>query len=256
MPDAARKRRPAPDQARWRPGGLVAVLAGGLRRPAGAARSLARRLRVPLPGPRRTPFTFWYLTVLMATTIVLRSVHPQTAQHLLEWSSTNVVELSRHPLQVLVLSALWLPGVVWAPYALMYTLVVAPVERAVGGRWTALVFLSGHLIATLATEIPVAILLWLGDLGRQWATVLDVGVSYGLYTTLGVLFGLLAGRWRWTGLAVAECGTLCWLALTRDMTGAGHLIALNLGLLWWRWLHRRGMSGTLRPLARPAADLR
>src|SRR5215212_5583341 len=180
---------------RWRLGGRLAGRLGW-RLPAFAVvpALVTHRVWVPLPTPRRTPFTFWYLAVLMVTTIVLRTVHPQTAQHLLQWSSTNVAELSRHPVRVLVMSALWLPGVVWAPYALMYTLVMAPVERVVGGRWTALVFVSGHLVATLATEVPVAILIRLGDLGRQWATVLDVGVSYGLYTTLGVLFGLLAAR--------------------------------------------------------------
>jgi len=178
---------------------------------------------------------------------VLRLVGPQTAQRVLQWSSTNLAELSRHPIEVMVLSALWLPGLVWAPYAVMYTVVLAPVERAVGGRWTALVFVSGHLVATLATQLPLALLIWLGKLGRQWENVLDVGVSYGLYTTLGVLLGLLVARWRWIWLAVAEGGTLVWLAAERDLTGVGHLIALNLGLLWWRWLYRRGVFGTVRP---------
>lgn len=223
--------------------------AATLRRIAAAAAIVPPRYRIRLPSPRRTPFTFWYLMVLLVTTIVLRSVSPQTAQHMLQWSSTNVAELSRHPLEVMVLSALWLPGLVWAPYAVMYTVVLAPVERAVGGRWTAMVFVSGHLIATLATQLPVALLIWLGGLGRQWENVLDVGVSYGLYTTGGVLLGLLAPRWRWIWLAVAECGTVVWLAIAHDPTGAGHLIALNFGLLWWRWLDRRGVFGTLRPWA-------
>jgi hypothetical protein len=216
-----------------------------------------RRTGIVLPSPRRTPFTFWYLVVLLGTTIVLRSVAPPTAQRLLEWSSTNVTELSAHPLRVLVFSALWLPGLVWAPYAVMYTVVIAPVERAVGGRWTAMVFLSGHLLATLLTEVPIAIMIWLGHLGRQWATVLDVGVSYGLFTTLGVLLGLLVPRARWIGLAVVEAGALLWLALDRDLDGVGHLIAINLGLLWWRWLAGRGVFGTIAvwsPLRRPATS--
>jgi hypothetical protein len=220
-----------------------------LLRLAGAAWAVPGRYGIRLPSPRRTPFTFWYLMVLLGTTIVLRSVSPQTAQHLLLWSSTNITELRRHPIEVMIASALWLPGLVWAPYALMYTVVLAPVERAVGGRWTAMVFVSGHLFATLATQLPVALLIWLGELGRQWDSVLDVGVSYGVYTTGGVLVGLLVPRWRWIWLAIAEGGTLLWLALAHDLTGAGHLIALNLGLLWWRWLDRRGVFGTLRPWA-------
>jgi Rhomboid-like protein len=205
------------------------------------------RSGIRLPTPRRTPFTFWYLIVLLGTTILLRSVRPQTAQRLLEWSSTNVLELSHHPLRVIVFSALWLPGLVWAPYALAYTLVLAPLERAVGARWTALMFLSGHLLATLATEVPVAIMLWLGRLGQQWETVLDVGVSYGVATTFGALLGLLVPRWRWLALIIAECWTLLVLGIEHDMTSVGHVIALNLGLLWWPWLARRKVLGSLRP---------
>lgn len=212
------------------------------------ARAVARS-GIRLPGPRRTPFTFWYLVVLLGTTIALRSVHPQTAQRLLEWSSTNVLELTHHPLRVLLLSAVWLPGLVWAPYALAYTLILAPLERVLGGKWTALVFASGHLLATLATEIPVAILLWFGHLGRQWETVLDVGVSYGVATTFGALLGLLVPRWRWPLLAFTEVWMLLDLALQHDMTSAGHIIALNLGLLWWPFLAHRGALGSLRPWA-------
>lgn len=206
------------------------------------------RSGIRLPGPRRTPFTFWYLMVLLASTILLRSVQPRTAHQLLEWSSTNVLELSEHPVRVILFSAVWLPGLLWAPYALAYTLILAPLERAVGTWWTALVFLSGHLLATLATEVPVAVLLWLGDLGRQWETVLDVGVSYGVATTFGALLGLLVPRWRWPSLVAAECWVLLVLGVVHDMTSVGHVIALNLGLLWWPWLARRGVLGSIRPL--------
>jgi hypothetical protein len=205
-----------------------------------------------LPGPRRTPFTFWYLVLLLASTIVLRLVPRQTGYRMLEWSSTNVLELSQHPVRVILFSAVWLPGLVWAPYALAYTLILAPLERTVGSGWTALVFLSGHLLATLATEVPVAILLWLGDLGRQWETVLDVGVSYGVATTFGALLGLLVPRWRWPGLIIAECWVLLVLGVEHDMTSAGHVIALNLGLLWWPWLSRRGVLSSIRPFQQPA----
>jgi rhomboid family protein len=201
-----------------------------------------------LPSPRRTPFTFWYLVVLLGSTIALRSVRPETAHRILEWSSTNVLELQQHPIRVLLFSAIWLPGLIWAPYALVYTIVLAPLERTVGARWTVLVFASGHVIATLLTEVPVAILLWLGRLGQQWETVLDVGVSYGVATTFGALCGLLVPRWRWPVLAVAEAWAIAVLASAPDMTSAGHLIALNLGLLWWPWLSRHTAGlGQLRP---------
>src|SRR5262249_33086701 len=168
-------------------------------------------------------------------------------------SSTNVTELSRHPVEVLIVSALWLPGLVWTPYAVIYTVVLAPVERVVGGRWTALVFASGHVIATLATQLPVALLIRFGHLGRSWADVIDVGVSYGLYTPGGMLLGMLVPRRRLLLLLLTEAGSIAWFAAAPDVSGAGHLIALNLGLLWWRWLAGRGLLGALATrLPRPA----
>ncbi len=229
--------------------GVGVVLPPRLRRLVGG-RTLAmlHRAAPRLPHPQRTPFTFWYLAVLLASTIVLRSVSPRTATHLLALSSTNVHELARHPITVMVMSALWLPGYVWAPYAVLYTLLLAPVERAVGARWTALVFASGHVIATLATQLPVAVMISLGWLGRGWSDVLDVGVSYGLFATGGALLGMLIPRWRLVGLVAAEATALVGLALEHDVAGPGHLIALNIGLLWWRWLAGRGLSGTMRGL--------
>src|SRR5262249_31666673 len=139
----------------------------------------------------------------------------------------------------------WLPGLVWTPYALLYTVLLAPVERVVGGRWTALVFASGHVIATLATQLPVALLIRLGHLGRSWADVVDVGVSCGLSTTGGMVLGMLVPRWRLPLLLLAEAGSIAWFAAAPEVAGAGHLVALNLGLLWWRWLAGRGLLGRL-----------
>src|SRR5262249_61744418 len=117
--------------------------------------------------------------------------------------------------------------------------------RVLGARRTILVFASGHLVATLATQVPVAVLIGLGSLGRGWADILDFGVSYGLLTATGVLLAMLTRRRRWVGLLVTPAAVASWLALDPGVTSAGHLVALNVGLLWWPWLTRRGLTGTL-----------
>jgi hypothetical protein len=208
-------------------------------------------VRAALPGPTRTPFTFWYLVLLLITTIVLHSVDACTEHDLLAWSSTNVDQLRHAPIRVMLASALWLPGLRWVPSAVTFSLVPAPVERRLGSRWTVAVFASGHVLATLVTELPIAWLVQVGDLPDSWADILDVGVSYGFFCTLGVLAGLLAGRLRWLGLAAAEAFVIGALMLDTELSSIGHVVALNLGVtLWWPWLAGRGMYGALGPQAR------
>lgn len=205
------------------------------------------RLRSVLPNPVRTPFTFWYLVLLLATTIALRSVDTRTEYHVLQWSSTNVAHLRHAPIRAMLASAMVLPGLKWAPNAMIFSLVLAPVERQIGSRWTIAVFASGHVLATLVTELSVAWLVWFGVLPGSWVHILDVGVSYGFFSVLGVLVGLLASRWRWLGLAAAEVLVFGGLIMDVGLASIGHVVALNLGVvLWWRWLAERGVYGTLQ----------
>jgi len=206
------------------------------------------RLARALPAPGRTPFTFWYLAVLLASSIVQRLVGPRAQRHILQWSSTNVAHLGHDPVRVLVASALWLPGQPWVPAAICFTLVLAPVERRIGSRWTLAVFASGHVLATLVTELPVAWLVRYGELPRHALHVVDVGVSYGFLSTVGVLAVLFAPGWRWVALVAAELYVVGLLVTDPGLANVGHLLALNVGIvLWWRWLSYRGLSGSLRP---------
>src|ERR1700754_2697305 len=98
-----------------------------------------------LPSPARTPFTFWYLGLLGLTTILLHFGRPEVVQRLLAMSSTDAVNLAHHPVRALFLSALWLQDAHWLAYAAIFTLVLAPLERRIGWRWTVGVFASGHV---------------------------------------------------------------------------------------------------------------
>jgi hypothetical protein len=217
------------------------------------ARRMGTRVAGLLPGPRRTPFTFWYLLVLAATTLLIRLATPEAAHRLLAMSSTDAVNLAHRPVSVLILSALWLVDGHWLAYAAIFSLVLAPVERRIGWRWTALVFASGHVLATLATELPVlwatrAHLLPHGD-----AHLLDVGVSYGFYATAGALLLMLATPARWWVLALLNlsiAGIYLTMGVTSAdsvVTAAGHTLALYTGLLGWLPLLRtRGLIGSVR----------
>lgn len=213
--------------------------------------AVARRVLPLIPSPRRTPFTFYYLVLLALTTLLLRFGRPAAVHHLLALSSTDAVNLQRHPVQVMLLSALWLQDEHWLVYALIFSVVIAPLERRIGTKWTILIFASGHVLATLATELPVLIAVRAHWLPRVDGHLLDVGVSYGLFAVAGALSMLLPIRPRWWVLGlfnviiVAIYVAMDPTSTDAMVTVAGHLLSLYIGMLGWLpWLRRRGLVGS------------
>lgn len=208
-------------------------------------RRVLRRLAADAPHPRATPFTFWYLALLLVSTIMLRLVSTRTADALLRWSSTSAVNLHRHPIGSLIASALWVDGR-WWPYLIAFSVVLAPVERRIGSLRTILVFLSGHVIATLVTELPVGWQVRHNLLPRAMARLTDIGVSYGFATGLGVFVLMLPTKARWVVGVLAELVVLGAVAADVTVTSVGHACALQIGLFGWlAWVRRRGLLGAL-----------
>ncbi len=222
-------------------------------------RSVPARLRAGvgtvlrlLPTPRRTPFTFYYLGLLGLTTILLHYGRPAAVHRLLALSSTDAVNLQRHPIQVLLLSALWLQDAHWLIYAVIFTAVIAPLERRIGTGWTILIFASGHVLASLATELPVLVAVHAHLLPRVDGRLIDVGVSYGFFAVAGALSVLLPTPVRWWVLGLLNASILA-IYLSTDPTStdalvtvAGHVLSLYIGMLGWLpWLRRRGLVGSL-----------
>jgi hypothetical protein len=215
-------------------------------------RAAARRVARLLPGPRTTPFTFWYLVVLALTTLFIDFATPTAAARLMRISSTSAINLERHPVQVLFLSALWLADQHWLIYAAIFTAVIAPLERRIGTRHTVLVFASGHVLATLATELPVLVAVRTHLLPMVDGHLVDIGVSYGFFATAGALLLMLPAPVRWWAIGALNASIL---AMYLDMgvtdldsvvTTAGHLLAAYVGMLGWLpWLRRRHLVGSL-----------
>lgn len=204
-----------------------------------------------LPTPRSTPFTFWYMTVLALTSALAEYADPALVQALHQGSSTDVAHLVRTPVLVLVASALWVAGGVVSPYTLGFVLVLTALERRVGGRRTAAVFLVGHVLATLATEVPVGLSVLAGQLPESSLHRLDYGISFGVAASVGALAGLLSPWARWPILTVFG-GMLVddLIAFTDPMTNWGHLLALAIGIALWPVVRRWGRG------ARNAAEPR
>ncbi|MDT7726331.1 MAG: hypothetical protein QOI21_2907 [Actinomycetota bacterium] len=198
-----------------------------------------RRALLLLPTPKRTPFTFFYLALLLGTTLFLRFGDPTLGARLLELSSTDAHNLWRRPLFALLTSAFWVSGGVWLPCVAIFSVAVAPLERRVGTLRTIGVFFSGHVLATLATELPVLWAIRSGELPRVDGHWLDIGVSYGFFTTAGALVFLLAGRARlWALLTMEALIVLVYITdepttLAAVVTLLGHATAAHLGLFFW-----------------------
>ncbi|WP_142266147.1 rhomboid-like protein [Streptomyces sp. SLBN-115] len=201
-----------------------------------------RRYRVPVP------FTLSYAAVLAGTSFLTAHVGPSLVHALHQGSSTDVAHLVRTPVLVLVASALWVAGGLASPFTLGFLAVLTTLERRIGGVRTAVVFLFGHVLATLATEVPVGLAVLVGRLPESSLHRLDYGISFGVAASVGALAGLLGPWLRWPLLA-AFGGMLLQelIAFTDPMTNWGHLIALGIGVGTWPWLRRLPRSRPLRP---------
>ncbi|ORT61468.1 rhomboid-like protein [Streptomyces sp. CB03238] len=198
-----------------------------------------RRAARLLPTPTGAPFTFGYTLVLVATSLFAEYGDPDTVAQLLRASSTDVAHLTRTPLLVLVASALWVAGGLFSPYAIGFVFVLTALERRIGAWRAAAVFLVGHVVATLATEVPVGLSVLAGHLPDSSLHRLDYGISFGLMASVGALAGLLAPVARGVVLAWVSVMLLQDLVAFEDpLTDWGHPLALLIGVGCWPLLRR------------------
>ncbi|MEV7323005.1 rhomboid-like protein [Streptomyces sp. NPDC093970] len=212
--------------------GPVAVAAAKIPRP-------APRPWLLLPTPAGTPVTFAYAAILALTSFFAAHVGPALLYTVHQDSSTDVAHLLRTPVFVLLASALWIAGGLLSPFFFAFVLVLTALERRIGGARTILVFLAGHVLATLATEVPVGLAVLAGRLPDTSLHRLDYGISFGVAAGTGALCGLLTPWLRWPLLALVVWSLVTDLMALQDpMTDWGHLIALAIGTALWPTVRR------------------
>ncbi|MFJ4524907.1 rhomboid-like protein [Streptomyces sp. NPDC088810] len=219
--------------------GTPAVAPAAVPAPPSLPLSRLTRLRHLLPTPAGTPFTFVYGAVLAVTSLVAALADPALVHTLHQGSSTDVAHLVRTPVLVLPASALWIAGGIVSPYAALFVLVLTALERRIGGMRAACVFLAGHVLATLATEVPVGLAVLAGHLPGTSLHRLDYGISFGVAASIGALAGLIRPWFRWSALALTAGVLLTDLvAYTDPLTDWGHVIALAIGVSTWPLVRR------------------
>ncbi|MFF1837681.1 rhomboid-like protein [Streptomyces sp. NPDC058231] len=188
---------------------------------------------------RSAPGTYLWLAILFVTTVLVHQMSPAFEEAFLRRSSTNVHELSRDPVRVLISSAFWIEGGHWLPYAFLYTVFQAPVERWLGTlRWFGVAALS-HVLATLVSEGVLAWAVQRGHAPQSSFNALDIGVSYALAGVVAVLTYRVPSPWRYVYLlaVLALYGTP--LVTGRTFTDLGHLTAALIGLACYPLTRRR-----------------
>ena len=179
---------------------------------------------------RSAPATYAYLTILFFTSWILVGLSDRLADRLLLAQSTNLHHLGNDPVRVLVGSAFWAPGrydLVLS--AVLFTIVLAPVERRIGSKRTIGLFAIGHVGATLLTAAGLWIALRFDAVERSVVNARDVGTSYGFFAVAAAMTVLLAEDLRGP-YAAALTGYLATTAVLAGSFGDyGHLAAMVLG---------------------------
>ncbi|MEU3370716.1 rhomboid-like protein [Streptomyces sp. NPDC006660] len=187
---------------------------------------------------RSTPGTHIWLLSIAITSLVIQLSTRELERFLLHRNSSNIHELTKHPVQSLFTSAFWIenPSSLLL-YLVMFEVIHGTVERWLGTlRWLCTVGI-GHVVATLISQEYV---LWSIQnqhlpkrLAHAMSHVVDIGVSYGLAASAGILVYRLPRPWRWFYLA----GVLAFfgvpLATGGTFTDLGHVTALAIGFACW-----------------------
>lgn len=140
------------------------------------------------------------------------------------WASTNVHNLTHHPVSCMIASAFFPTGA-----RLLWPAIIALAmfgANAVLGNWrTAVTCAAGHVIGTLVSEGIVAYQIGHGTRPAAARFITDVGPSYVVVTAIAV--GLLWGRWPVRCAAALDLAGL--VIIGGIFTGISHLAVAAVG---------------------------
>ncbi|MGH4029518.1 rhomboid-like protein [Actinomycetota bacterium Odt1-20B] len=195
-----------------------------------AEHPVARAARAVRSYVRSAPGTYLWLAALFVTTVAMHHMSPEFEDEFLRQRSTNIHELSKNPVRVLISSAFWIDGGGWLSYAVLYTVFHATVERWLGTwRWLA-VAAGAHVAATLISEGVLLLAVRHGAAPASSVNTLDVGVSYALAGVVAVLTYRLPRPWRYGYLLGVLVVYGIPLAGGRTFTDLGHFTSVLIGL--------------------------
>ncbi|MFJ3790711.1 rhomboid-like protein [Kitasatospora sp. NPDC090091] len=194
--------------------------------------------------PRRSPLTFAYVCLLLLTHVWVESVLPaDNSAVLLHHVSTNLDNLTDHPLSALFGSALFFDGTLtdlgsssfvstFITLGIGVAACLAWLEYRLGTARAFGAFLAGHIGATLLTALVITAALGQGWYPESVRQASDFGVSYGAQAVMGAATALLPRRARlpWAAFVLGwPLGGADWSGPLPDFTTVGHLLAAGIG---------------------------
>ncbi|GHF42692.1 membrane protein [Streptomyces mashuensis] len=200
------------------------------------------------------PGTHIYLLIIGVTSLVVASASEGLEAFLLHRTSSNIHQLHRHPVQSLFISGFWIetPSS-FLLYVVLFEVLHANVERWAGtARWLFTVALA-HVAATLISQEILLQAIESHSAPRSMKHVVDIGVSYGLAGSTGLLAYRVPRPWRWPYVAGAVAFFGVPLLAGGTFTDTGHAVALCLGLACGPLTRGRPVWGLPRPRALLAA---
>lgn len=179
----------------------------------------------------RVRFTVGYAATLGAISIALLILGPQVQEQVVRNASSNLHNLAHGHLVTLVGSALVAdsgPIYVWLPCLVCLLALAELTWRSVR---LSVVFLTGHIGATLLVAAGLTAAVELGWMPMSISRASDVGMSYGAVAALGALTAAIPPRWRpvWIGFWIPAGAAAA--AVAAEFTDAGHAVALVLGMV-------------------------
>jgi hypothetical protein len=178
---------------------------------------------------KASPATFVYLMILSITTLVMLTSSRRVVTLLLREHSTNLHQLFNSPLRALALSAFWAPNYEFLVWAILFALVLAPAERWLGTRRWVMVFIAGHVVATLGVAWGLWFAIGHGYASQHLENAIDVGVSYGFAAVAAVFTFRFPPKWRWWWAGSLTVAAVVALVVGRTFTDGGHLLAVVIG---------------------------
>jgi len=180
--------------------------------------------------PRGSELALVYAGLVLAVAVVLALLPEDAHRQAVLAASTNIDNLRHDPAAVLLLSAFVVQTSGEVLLLVPLVVVMTVCSRRIGRSSTVVAALFGHVGATLVVATVLAAGVRQGDVSRSVTTAPDVGVSYALAGTAGLLAGALPPRWRWVCVVGGLVALAVLIGLDPDFTNAGHLVAFTTGL--------------------------
>lgn len=179
----------------------------------------------------RVRVTALYTVALSVVMVTLLVRGPKVRDRVTAYASTNLHNLAQGRIGTLLGSAfvadtdlfyVWLPGLVC---------LLAAAELLWHGRRLLVVFIAGHIGATIVVAAALFVAVEAGWLPWSITRAADVGISYGVMAVVGAFTSAVPRRLKpvWFGWWLPAAAAV--VAISTDFTDTGHVVALVLGML-------------------------